>query len=366
MANPEHLAKLYEGVAAWNLWRKMNNTDIDLSGADLCGEHLFKSKLDKGYLSSENSSCVLDGAYLRGVNLSGADLKKANLSGADLLGANLHGTNLSRTHLHESDLRYSDLSEAYLSGADISMANLCNVSLYSTELDRTDFFGAIVGHTTFNNVDLSRTIGLETLIHQGPSSIGIDTIYKSKGKIPHVFLRGCGVPENFIEYMASLVGTGIEFYSFFISYSTKDQEFAERLHADLQAKGVRCWFAPHDMRSGKKVHEQIDEAIRVYDKLLLILSPASMQSEWVKTEISKARKREIKECKRILFPIRLCSFEALRDWECFDADAGKDSAREIREYFIPDFSNWKDHDSYRLAFDRLLKDLQGKAEPHSI
>jgi hypothetical protein len=162
--------------------------------------------------------------------------------------------------------------------------------------------------------------------------------------------------------MASLVGTGVEFYSLFISYSTKDQEFAERIHTDLQAKGVRCWFAPHDMRSGKKVHEQIDEAIRVYDKLLLILSPASMESEWVKTEISKARKREIREGKRILFPIRLCSFETLRDWECFDADAGKDSAREIREYFIPDFSNWKDHDSYRLAFDRLLKDLQGKPD----
>jgi len=28
---------------------------------------------------------------------------------------------------------------------------------------------------------------------------------------------------------------------------------------------------------------------------------------------------------------------------CFDADTGKDSAREIREYFIPDFSNWKNH-----------------------
>ena len=34
----------------------------------------------------------------------------------------------------------------------------------------------------------------------------------------------------------------------------------------------------------------------------------------------------------------------------FDADTGKDSAREIREYFIPDFSNWKDHDSYQRAF----------------
>ena len=208
---------------------------------------------------------------------------------------------------------------------------------------------------------MSSARGLESLEHSAPSTIGIDTIYKSQGKIPQIFLRGAGVPENFIEYMASLVGTGIEFYSLFISYSTKDQEFANRLHADLQAKGVRCWFAPHDMRSGKKVHEQIDEAIRMHDKLLLILSPASMNSEWVKTEISKARKREVRDGKRVLFPIRLCPFETLRDWECFDSDAGKHSAREIREYFIPDFSNWKDHDAYMLAFNRLLKDLQGVA-----
>ena len=115
---------------------------------------------------------------------------------------------------------------------------------------------------------MSGVKGLDTLNHVGPSSIGIDTIYKSKGKIPLAFLRGAGVPENLIEYMASLVGSGIEFYSLFISYSTKDQEFAERLHNDLQAKGVRCWFAPHRMQGGKKVYEQIDEAIRVYDKLL--------------------------------------------------------------------------------------------------
>ncbi len=78
-----------------------------------------------------------------------------------------------------------------------------------------------------------------------------------------------------------MVGRPIEFYSCFISYSTKDQEFAERLHADLQAKGVRCWFAPHDMKGGRKLHEQIDEAIRLHDKLLLILSEHSMSSNWV-------------------------------------------------------------------------------------
>ena len=139
------------------------------------------------------------------------------------------------------------------------------------------------------------------------------------------------------------------------------QEFAERLHTDLQAKGARCWFAPEEMKAGRKVHEQIDEAIRLHDRLLLILSEDSMKSEWVKTEIAKARKREVKDGKRVLFPVRLVGFEALRDWECFDADTGKDSAREIREYFIPDFSNWKEHDSYQTAFHRLVKDLKAES-----
>lgn len=110
------------------------------------------------------------------------------------------------------------------------------------------------------------------------------------------------------------------------------------------------------------MHEQIDEAIRVYDRLLLILSEHSMKSSWVETEISKARKRELREGRRMLFPVRLVEFERLRDWECFDADTGKDSAREIREFFIPDFSNWKDHDSYKMAFDRLLRDLKSNGE----
>ena len=137
------------------------------------------------------------------------------------------------------------------------------------------------------------------------------------------------------------------------------QAFAERFYADLQNKGVRCWFAPHDLQGGKKVHKQIDDAIRVYDRLLLILSEASMNSEWVKTEIANARKRELREQRQMLFPVRLIGFETLRDWECFDADTGKDSAREIREYYIPDFSDWKNHDKYQDQLARLLKDLKG-------
>ena len=44
---------------------------------------------------------------------------------------------------------------------------------------------------------------------------------------------------------------------------------------------MRVWFAPEDVKGGEKLHEQIDQAIRRYDKLLLVLSEASMASEWV-------------------------------------------------------------------------------------
>ena len=152
----------------------------------------------------------------------------------------------------------------------------------------------------------------------------------------------------------------IEFYSCFISYSTRDRDFAERLYNDLQEKGVRCWFAPENIQIGQKLREQIEQAVRQYDKLLLILSEYSMKSEWVSSEIYHARQQEIKSGRRKLFPVTLAPFETIRNWKAFDADSGKDMAREVREYFVPDFSNWKDHDAYQKAFDRLLRDLKAE------
>jgi hypothetical protein len=56
----------------------------------------------------------------------------------------------------------------------------------------------------------------------------------------------------------------------------------------------------------------------------------------------EALKLVIRKTAGVLFPIRLASCEAMRPWNVFDADAGEDSAREIREYYVPDFSNWQD------------------------
>jgi hypothetical protein len=322
MANPEHLAKLKEGVEAWNQWRK---------------EHR--------------------GIY---ADLSNVDLSHAKLRGADLRRADLTGADLSRAFLGEADLLAANLTAADLSGAFLGWANLTVATLSGADLGAATLIATIFVDTNLTNVH-----GLDTCFHRGPSTLDHSTFTKS-GRLPLPFLRGCGLPDILIEFFPSLLNDAIQFYSCFISYSTRDQGFADRLYADLQNKGVRCWFAPQDIRGGRKVHEQIDTAIQMHDRLLLILSPASMNSEWVKTEIAKARKREVQEKRRMLFPVRLVEFEALGDWECFDSDTGKDSAREIRDYHVPDFSNWRNHDSYQKEFDHLLRDLKTDQKPASL
>jgi hypothetical protein len=197
-------------------------------------------------------------------------------------------------------------------------------------LEHADLSDALAGWTDFGNLDLRFNRGLNRVRHRGPSSVGIDTLYRSgRGKIPQEFLLGAGVPQGVIENWAKLIGNPAQYFSCFISYSTREQSFAEHLHADLQLNGVRCWFSPHDVKGGRKLHEQIDEAIHIYDRLLLILSDQSMASEWVRTEISKARQRELTENRQMLFPISLVPYDKIKEWKAFDADTGKDSARRF-------------------------------------
>jgi hypothetical protein len=355
MANPLHVAAVKNAPQEHN-----DDERLDLRGADLSGAEL-------------------GGAYLREARLWMADLRKANLRGADLSGANLIGADLSGAELVAAELRWADLSGANLRGADLSGADLVGADLREADLGEANMGEANLGKanlrganfdnvhcisTVFGSVDLSEVKRLDTVSHLGPSTIGVDTLYKSKGKIPEAFLRGCGVPDTLIDFLPSLTGSekAIEFYSCFISYSHKDEKFAKRLHSRMQEERLRVWYAPEDLKAGEKIYEQIDQAIRIFDKLLLVLSENSMKSEWVITEIRKARKRERESGVRMLFPIRLVDFDTIRQWECFDAGSGKDMAEEIREFFIPDFSSWKHHDSFESAFSRLIADLKAEAK----
>jgi uncharacterized protein YjbI with pentapeptide repeats len=348
MANLEHLAILKKGTAAWNHWRVRNR----YAQSPLSRIELSDSALEPDLAGAEFGNADLCGADLTLTDLRGASLRRANLSEADLSLANLHGANLSEAQLDHALLDRTDLSSSKLIWTSFHHAILMGVDASDAQFsgwlepyqDVFVFEGGHVaarfGGTVLSYVNLTDAKGLEDCDHAGPSMIDHRTVAKSR-TLPLKFLRGCGLPDQLIEFFPSILNQPIQFYSCFISYSTKDHGFATRLHADLQNKGVRCWFAPHDMRGGRKLHDQIDEAIRVYDRMLLILSGDSMDSEWVKTETAHARQKELNEKRRVLFPISVVPFESIHCWRCFDADTGKDSAREIREYFIPDFSNWQ-------------------------
>ena len=231
------------------------------------------------------------------------------------------------------------LTHAHLTRANLTEANLGGAVLSE----------AFVFNTVFADVDLSATKGLETCKHQGPSILDHRTLQRS-GRLPLAFLRGCGLPDRLIDYLPSLLEEAVQYYSCFISYSSKDDAFAKRLRADLQNNGVRCWFAPHDLPIGAKTWDAIDEAIRLRDKLLLIISKNAIASDWVENEVGKAFAEERRRNQVVLLPVRIDEevMETAEPWAV--------KLRDQRN--IGDFQRWKDHDAYQQAFDRVLRDLK--------
>jgi hypothetical protein len=148
----------------------------------------------------------------------------------------------------------------------------------------------------------------------------------------------------------------IDFYSCFISYSWDDRRFARRLYEDLQTVGVRCWLDEKDLKIGQSLKTQIDRGIQVHDKVLLVLSQASVGSKWVNAEINHALHLEQARKQTILFPVRL-------DNAIMSTDSPEMSL--VKEKYILDFSDWEDDKAYQRAFSRLVRGLALSASVES-
>jgi uncharacterized protein YjbI with pentapeptide repeats len=339
--------------------RRADLTGAKMTGARLVNANLGRAKLvDAKLIRANLIGAELSEANLRGVCLIESQLVDARLFGAKLSHANLEYVKLIDTNLRTADLRDANLSRADLSGADMRDANLRGANLRGAELSfanlteanlsKANLSGAVLYETVLANIDLTDVTDLETCRHSGPSVIDFRTLKKSH-PLPLKFLRGVGLPDNVIEYLPSLLNQPIQYYQCFISYSSKDDEFARRIHADLQGKGVRCWFAPHDLPIGGRMLDEIDAAIRLRDKVLLILSEHSIGSDWVENEVKTAYEEERRRKQTMLFPVRLD-----------DAVMGTKEpwAAMLRaDRNIGDFRQWKDHDSYQKVFKRVLRDL---------
>lgn len=297
----------------------------------------------------------LRGAYLSDTDLSDTDLSYAVLERADLRKANLSRANLSSAILHNADLRGAYLKRAYFCDQDVRNEHLTPEVVQS--LHGANLAKAVFKYTLLADVNLSVAKGLEDAIHDGPSTVGLDTLFKS-GTVPKVFLRGCGLPETLITYLPSLTApNAIEFYSCFISYSHADKSFARRLHDALQDRGIRCWLDEHQMLPGDDIHEQVERAIGLWDKVLLCASESSLkESWWVDGEINRAFSKEQEIMKQrgkkvlALIPLNL-------DGYLFKWDSGK--ATEVKSRIAANFTGWdKDNSKFVDEFEKLVKALQ--------
>ncbi len=255
MADQKQIKKVQLGAAEWNTWRKQHPDGIpDLSGANLRGADLRGADL---------SGANLKRANLRGADLSGAILREANLisaslSSANLISANLISADLISADLSGADLSGADLSGADLSGADLNGANLNGANLNGATLREANLNSAYLSRTTLANLDLRSVQGLIEIRHEGPSVVSLHSIQLPQDGSALHFLRGAGIPDEWIDFYRSTMMQPIQYHSVFISYSSDDESISKRLHADLQANGVRCWFAPHDLKPGDYFREKID------------------------------------------------------------------------------------------------------------
>jgi uncharacterized protein YjbI with pentapeptide repeats len=367
MANEEQLSILKQGVDVWNRWRDGNsNVEIDLAMASLKKANLYKVNLREADLRLSNlngadiSGADIREAFLREANLTSTDLRRADFSMANLVGANLRGADLREANLRGADLMGADLREVDLGGANFR----------ATNLQESNFGRAVVFMTIFGDLDMSQIIGLEDVIHRGPSTIGTNTIAKSSGKIPEVFLRGCGMSDWEIEnvklYNPKLsndernnilygvydlqASQAIQISPLFISYSHADAKFVDKLENQLSEKGVRFWRDVHNLKSGR-MEKQIDRAIRQNPTVLLVLSENSLSSDWVEHEVHTARGLEKEMRRDVLCPVALDNSWKSSQWPARVME-------QIMEYHILDFSEWQDDIRFEGMFRKLIDGLE--------
>ena len=346
MANMEHVQLVRRGRDHVARWREANPTEqldlnasymsyvrasqVDISGADLRHSdlmgavmrranlsgcylnpcHLYHADLRESNLTGALfNGANMRGADLRGADLTGADLDRVILSDADLSGANLTNANLQRTSLIGTKLVGTNLTGANFAGADLVRSDLTDAVLSGTDLFQTRIWscnltganldGAALGYTVLQDCDLRAAAGLEQVRHDSPSSIGVDTIYRSGGQIPAPFLSGAGVPPSVAALQESIAGTPPAMTECYIACRDDDEGFARRLSDGLNALGVNNWVFSERVRGSALVsrlsssdQEEVERWIRNYDKLIVVASSRALDTETILNDITAARDKQ--------------------------------------------------------------------------
>ena len=387
MVDSSHLTILESGNEAINHWIEQNpGKSLDLSRAELsrrtirernfsganCKDASFYyADVDGSKFVNANleKACFLGGSAMR------ADFSKANLYMADMRASFLTRANFSDASLHKSNLfaanmTYTDCTNAKITNADatsvnFAASNLTNTDFSYTELLRTvfdssslaqtDFSNALMIGTIFVDCDLSSCKGLDTVKHDGSSSIdyaSISKTFNSSGKTLSKdfskFLASTGLPREFIEHIPKIICT-VKYKSCFISYGQPDKQFAGKLSEALISRGVNCWIYALDLTPGEITWNEISKKRRTAEKMILLCSIKSLMRDGVKKEIEE----QIDEDEDKIIPISLDN-----DWK----DSGfevKRGGNDLKPFLLRrNYADFSKESEFAEALTQLIKALR--------
>jgi len=296
------------------------------------------------------SSSTLQSAELRGADLSYSNLRYANLEGANLSGTNLTSADLSWANLNRANLRGANLTLASLKLADLTDADLRGAFITNADLGSAIFLNAVLGITQFVNCDLSTVIGLDSARHTGPSTIGLDTLARSGGSIPKVFLENAGVAAPLIAAQDALNGVTRSYPTVLIIGSAGDSEFGGRLRSGLAASQIPCWAIAADDEAAVQSGDILLDDTIFYDRLVLLCTAQSLESTQASQYLDQLAGGQRSEFDQTIIALAADSlFYDREDRLC----------NTLKKGLVLDFRGWEDARIFEEALTSLVRVLSG-------
>jgi hypothetical protein len=217
-------------------------------------------------------------ADLSGADLSFANLSYTNLEGANLSGANLSSADLSWSNMRDANLRGANLTLTSLMMADLSGADLRGANIMNSDMESTILMNAAMGITRLINCDLKSVIGLDMVIHRGPSTVGMDSLARSGGLIPRKFLEGAGVASPLINAQDALRSDRRGYPTVLIIGCSGDAGLSEKIRVGLDDHKIPAWCVVADDEEAIQSGKIILSHASYYDSFLMLGTTDSLAS----------------------------------------------------------------------------------------
>lgn len=250
-----------------------------------------------------------------------------------------------------------DLSGANLSGAKLSGADLSGADLISVQCSKADFTDSHMLFTTLGNCNLVKAVGLAKVRHDGPCTIGVDTLtlsFRGSGNSfpPELksFFLNAGVPKDLLGALQQTLAE-VKYYTCFVCYGQPDIGFAETLVKDLKKRGVSCWLYSMDATPGERTWAEINKMMKKYEKMIILCSAQALVRDGVRKEIEEA----IDEEQDKIIPISLDNLWKEKGFSIMRAE--RDLKPFLMERNYCDFTK-STKSAYEDSLNKLLKGLK--------